>query len=724
MTLPIERARSRKPVTLLTMIGVLLLPAIIGGILVAALQNPTERLDSMTAAIVNLDDPVTIDGQYTPLGRQLAAGLVEGTDDIDSNLTWVISNEDDAAAGIADGDYQAVVTIPAEFSAAATSAGQTIAAGEGTPEQATIEVLTPEDGLVADDLITSQLASAAASTMGTMLTEATTESILVGFTTLGEQIGAAASGAGELASGTRTAAAGAAELPDGATQLADGAHELASGISQVGSGASALGDGASKLGDGAVLLGSGAARLGTGASDLATGLGDIAGGTRQAAAGTGELGAGLTNGAAKLEESGLVPDELFGAADGSQRATAGLKTGVDQLADGMNELLAACTGRETTDPVCVGLAEMSASMSDLQKAADLASQAAAGTSGGLVTFDEEATAAVSDDLREAGAGAAKIADALNQLAAGVDKSQAGASSLSSGANELTGGAVALSSGAHALADGAGEIATGTNALGTGATQLGDGATALSDGAAELATGLDTLASGTGELAGGLRTASEQLPSFDDAQSTSLATVIADPVAANGQSNTIFGPTAIPLLAAVVLWFGGLASFIVMRAHTARTLVSRRSSAGLALRAFVPAAAIGAAQGVLVALIVQIVAAYDATTWWAFAGTAVLAGIAFAAVNQALVAVFGGAGRWISALVGVVAIATGLISTVPGWLASIGAALPTAPAFTGLIAASGSAVAGLIAWGVLSLAVTTLAVALRRTTSAKTVLAGV
>ncbi len=66
----------------------------------------------MTAAIVNLDEPVTIDGQMTPLGRQLAAGLVEGSDDLDSNLTWVISNKDDAADGLADGSYQAVITIP------------------------------------------------------------------------------------------------------------------------------------------------------------------------------------------------------------------------------------------------------------------------------------------------------------------------------------------------------------------------------------------------------------------------------------------------------------------------------------------------------------------------------------------------------------------------------------------------------------------------------------
>ncbi|WP_136044489.1 YhgE/Pip domain-containing protein, partial [Microbacterium sp. K41] len=268
MTLPLERARSRKPITWLTILGVLLLPAAIGGILMAALYNPTERLESMTAAIVNLDEPVEIDGQVTPLGRQLASGLVEGSDDLDSNLTWVISNEEDAADGLADGSYQAVITIPEDFSAAATSGGQAVADGGGDAEQATIRVTTPDDGLVADDLITSQIANVAASTLGTMLSEATTENILVGFTTIGDQIGDAADGALQLATGARDAATGAAEIPDGATQLA-----------------------------------SGAAQLGTGASSLASGLDTIAGKTREAAAGAGQIGSGLTAGAAQLQAS-------------------------------------------------------------------------------------------------------------------------------------------------------------------------------------------------------------------------------------------------------------------------------------------------------------------------------------------------------------------------------------------------------------------------------------
>jgi len=660
MTLSIERARSRKPITWLTILGILLLPAAVGGILVAALQNPTERLDSMTAAIVNLDEPVTIDGQLTPLGRQLASGLVEGSDDLDSNLTWVISNEDDAKEGLADGTYQAVITIPEDFSAAATSAGTAISDGGGTAsddaKKATIQVTTPPDGLVADDLITGQIASVAASTMGSMLSEATMGNVLVGFTTLGDQIGDAADGAVKLATGARDAATGAAAIPDGANKLATGATGLS-----------------------------------TGASDLSTGLTTMAGSTRQLAGGASQLSGGLLAGATTLEQNTAGMTALVGGIQTAAGSAKTASTGSATLAGDLGTLAVDCAKPDSGVPtaICDRITAAAASAGDVATSAGTASAILNDpqTAGGVAALPSTFTSLVTS-MRDAGTGASSIAAGLNQLATdGLDKSAAGATQLSDGASQLSGGA-----------------------------------TQLADGAGELATGLDTLATGTGDLAGGLRTASDSLPSFTDGESKSLASVMADPVTTNAQANTIFGPTAIPLLAAVVLWFGGLASFIVMRAHTARTLTSRRSSASLALRAFAPAAAIGAGQGLLVSLIVQIVASYDAGTWWAFAGTAVLAGVAFAAANQALVAVFGGIGRWIGALVGVLAVATGLISTVPDWLASIGAALPTAPAFTGLISANGGAAAGLIVWGVLSLVVTTLAITLRRTTSAKTVLA--
>jgi len=679
MTLPIERARSRRPITWLTLLGVLLLPAVIGGILVAALQNPTERLDSMTAAVVNLDKPVTIDGQYTPLGRELAAGLVEGSDEFDSNVTWVISNEDDAAEGLGDGTYQAVVTIPKSFSADATSSGTALKDGESTAEQAKITVTTPPDGRVADDLITQQIASVAASTMGTMLSEATVGNVLVGFATIGDQIGEAADGAAKLADGAQDAADGAGKLPDGATQLATGAQGLS--------------DGALKLAGGLDTISSKAGEAGSGATQLAQ---------------------GLLSGAATLERDGLVPQQLLDAANGAKQATAGVQqaadgakqatAGVQQGVSGLDQQLAALVGQcdpASTPQLCEQLAVAAATANALVTPSSQAAQAAA---------------AASQYAGPAAQAAAGTADGLTQLSTAAPKQIAGQLRTAGTA------ATQLGSGLGQLADGVGQSATGARALGDGASQLGDGATALADGAGTLADGIDQLASGTGDLADGLQTASTSLPSFDDEQSTSLASVIADPVKAEGSSSNMFGPTAIPLLAAVVLWFGALASFIALRAVPGSTLTSRRSSIGMVLRGFWPSAALGAGQGILVALIVQIVASYDAATWWGFAGLAVLAGVAFAAVNQALVAVLGGVGRWVSALVGVVAVATGLISTIPSWLAGLGLAMPTAPALSGLIEPSGAAAAGLVVWGVLSLGAATLAVATRRTTSAKRVLA--
>ncbi|MFP1601354.1 YhgE/Pip domain-containing protein [Microbacterium sp. 2216-1] len=718
MTLPIERARSRRPITWLTIIGVLLLPAIIGGILVAALQNPTGRLDAMTAAVVNLDEPVTIDGQYTPLGRQLAAGLVEGSDEMDSNLTWVISNEDDAAEGLADGEYQAIVTIPKSFSADATSAGTALQSGDADAQQAEITVTTAPDGRVADGLITQQIASVAASTMGTMLSEATVGNVLVGFKTIGDQIGDAADGAAQLADGAHDAADGAAEIPDGAAQLADGAGGIASGAGELASGASQLAGGANELADGANQLSGGATSLGAGLDTIAGKIGEVGDGANA-------LGNGLLDGAAAVtapdsEVNQLVVTIQFVAdtANSAAASSADAAGRIGSVAQQLGDLAAQCDPDVSGTDFCTQLA---ATASDAGGAATAAQQAAteAGTVAGyMAPIAGEISGLpehLSQQLTDAGHAALALGDGVDQLAGGIGQS-------ADGARDLATGMAGVGTGASGLGEGATGIANGASQLGTGASQLGDGVTALGEGAGELATGLDSLASGTDDLADGLTTASTSLPSFSDEESTALSSVIADPVASSSDSDAMFGPTTIPLLASVVLWFGALASFIALRAVPGNALTSRRSSLDLVLRGFWPAAAIGAAQGVLVALVVQIVAEYDAATWWGFAGFAVLTGIAFAAVNQALVAVFGGIGRWVSALVGVLALATGVISTVPGWLAGLGAAMPTAPALTGLISPTGAATAGLIVWAVLSLGAAILAVSTRRTTSAKRVLA--
>lgn len=651
--LGIERSRSRRPVTWLTLVGVLLLPVLIGGVLVAALYNPVERLDSLTAAIVNEDEPVTIDDQMVPLGRQLTAGLVEGSDDLDSNLTWTISNADDAAAGLADGTYAAVITIPENFSAAATSTRP----GE-TPEQATIEVTTPPDSLIVDDAITAQVANAAASAMGTQLSSVYLENVLLGFTTLGDQLGTAADGATQLADGAQAAADGAAQLPGGITQLSDGASQLAGGATQ-----------------------------------LSGGLNQIAGGIGGAADGARQLAQSVDGGATALESSKVVPTQVLGLSTTASDSATQTAMDAGALAAALGKLSAECVPTVSTQETCDALAAAAGDAVALAGQATTSATDAGTAAYALNAFNATATKKFVSQFRT-------IAGSASALAAGLDQLQSATSQSATGATGLAGGA-------SQLASGAGEAATG--------------AQTLADGVAQLATGNE-------ELADGLATASDSLPSYTDEEATDLATVVADPVAAQGVGTSLFGASAIPLLATLALWFGGLATFIALQAVSRRALTSRAPSALLALRAYAPAAGLGALQGLLVAGVVQLAASYSWAEWSVFAVVCVVAGIAFAAVNQALVAVFGGAGRWVSAIIGVLAVASGVVSTVPGMLSSIAGLMPTAPAYHGMVSALtstdglGAALTGLAVWTLLGLGATVLAVVRRRSTSARAVLA--
>ena len=671
MTLPIERARTRRPVTWLTVIGALLLPVVIGAILVAAFYDPAERLDGVTAAIVNDDDPVTIDDQLVPLGRQLTAGLVEGSDELPSNLDWTITNDDDAASGLADGTYTAVVTIPSNFSAAATST-----TGDD-PERAVIEVTTAPDNLVVDDAITAQITSAAASVMGQELSEVYLENVFLGFTTLGDQ----------LAEGTSQYVDGIGELASGTQPLATGAAALAPGIDEIASGASALSAGGYEAADGIDELAGGAAALSTGASDLAGGLSSLADLTAQIP---------------------TIPQGVIDAADRVAANSGEIEQVVTGSAAALTALADQCRATGDTGQICTEIIVL----------ADDANAA-------LPTITE-----ILDDSDEIAAGLAQFQDAGPQLTAALEASAAGADEIAAGIGGVAGGATEAATGVRDIAGGTAALGTGAAEAATGAAQLADGmqqvaagAQAAADGGTELVSGSQQTADGAGELAAGLQSAVDEIPTYTDDEAQTLASVVADPVEADGIGTDLFGATAVPLLAALALWIGGLGTFVALQAVTARALTSRSTSALLAVRTLAPGAAIGAAQGLLVAGVVQVAASYEVGEWSVFAGMCVIAGVAFAAVNQALVAVFGGAGRWIAALVAVLTVAAGIVSTVPGWLGSLAAAMPTAPAYNGMVAALtgqgsvGAALVGLSVWAVLSVLATVIAVARHRSAPA-------
>ncbi|TDQ03379.1 MULTISPECIES: YhgE/Pip family protein [unclassified Leifsonia] len=598
----LERMRSDKRVTWLTIVGLMLVPITIGGLLVWALWNPTERLHDVKAAVVNLDQPVTVNGQTVPLGRQLSAGLLDSKND---NFTWVLTDKKDADKGIDSGEYVSVVTIPENFSKAATSTAG--AAADAT--QATIDVRTSPDSKLVDPAISQAVTTTATSVLNKQLTSTYIENVYVGFNTLGEQLGKAATGADQLAGGL--------------TQLASGTHQLADGAAQLSTGASSLADGISQLSDGT--------------SGLADGLNTLA-----------------SNGAA-----------VDGGAQQLAGTAATMSSSLTTATNGINAAVAHNCAPPADPAVGALCAQLSAQLKDL----NTAQAYGAGLASGTQTF----------------------AGQLGQYTGGVSQSASGAQQLASGASQS--------------ADGAQQFATGVKQL--------------SDGIPALASGADQSASGASSLASGLHTAVKQLPSYDSGERTSLAKVAAEPVTQKASGETAFGTASIPLFASVALWLGALATFLVLQALSRRALLTSRAAGRIALDGFLPAAALGVVQGVLVAAVLAPALAVDAGHWFGFAGLAAAAGIAFAAVNHGLVALLGGVGRFLSMLVVVVTLASGIVSTAPGFFDAALPWLPTAPAITALQGAiDGSADAwrglgGLLLWAAFGFALALIAVARRR-----------
>ncbi len=758
-----ERARATGRPGWLTVVGLVLIPLLIGGLLVWALWKPDERLDRIQAAVVNQDEPVTVDGQTVPLGRQLAAGLVTSSSDTAStgtstatpapaatgeaasvsghdsgtNFTWVITSADDAAAGLADGRYATVVTIPAGFSAAATSMG----ADPANAQQATIDIATSERSRPVDAAVAQAVTGTAVRVLSSQLTTTYLQNVFVGFDTLRSSLSQASDGASQLASGASGVSSGATSLSDGASSLASGLGELASGASSASSGASSLSSGVGKLASGASSLSSGASSLSSGVGQLASGASSLASGLDQLAAGASSAASQAQAGVPGAQQFAAGLDQLNAGVGGSgglgDQLTA-YKDGVATALTGLGQIAQVCAGNAGPAPYPDAATACQDLASRLQAQADAADQTT--LLGGATALDAAvntstdaahpslraslASLAAAGDTLASGvsssaAGLQQLAGAAQQSATGAHELASGAAQSASGASSLASGASSLASGAQQSATGASSLASGVSSLATGAQQSSDGASSLASGAGQLATGATDLDSGATSLADGLGTAADQVPSYSTEQADNLAQVVADPVTATGSgTTTLFGGGSVPFFLVVALWIGGLATFVVLGATAPRVVGSTRSSLRLALTSFVPGALVGVVQGLV--LTAAMAKALDLTPggWTAFAVIAALAGVAFAAVNQGLVAAFRGAGRFVAVVVAVVGLATAVVSTVPQLLDAVAGVLPVAPARAALQGVvTGDGVAGpvvlLVVWALVGIGLTTAAVARRR-----------
>ncbi|MEW9264609.1 YhgE/Pip domain-containing protein [Kineococcus endophyticus] len=706
----LELARFRRAtITKLAILAVVIVPLIYGGLYLWSNTDPVGRLENLQAVVVNSDVPATVTGvdgspRTVDAGKELVEQLTGP--DAAAGFHWRTATEEQAAQGLRDGDYAAVLRIPSGFSAALASTGG------ADPQQAKLSVTTDD----AENYILGQVTNTIATTIRTKVaTGATTnylENVYVAFSSIHDSLGKAADGAGQLADGARKADEGAGSLVVGLGDLDKGAAQLVDGTGQLRSGSAQLATGTAKVATGADGAATGAGQLATGLDQLRTATKDLPAQTAQRSAGASQVATG----------AGRVADGADAVAGAANRVLPALQQ-AQQLSPLVDQLLAQARQLSAASPDDANLAATVRSLEQAQQAL------ADGSVAGIGQQVQQQVGALATGARQLSDGASAVSTGAGKLAAAAPALQQGVAKAADGADALATGTRQLATGAHSTADGASALSTGAARVDDGATALLNGTSKAKDGAGQLADGTQQLADGAGSLQSQLAQGQGKVPVYTGDAATDRAGVVAAPVAADRVKEHAvprYSDGLAPLFVPVALWVGGMVTYMVLRAVSPRALASTASSYRAAVAGWVPGALLGVAQAVVLWLVLLLAVGIASPNPVATVAFAALVAVVFTAIHQCLNALLGGVGRLVALVLLVLQLTsaggTYPVGTSPTFFEALHPFLPMSYAADGLRHLVTGAAAGpvlldagvLAAFGVLALSVTVLACHRRRT----------
>lgn len=750
------------------LLALAIIPSLYSGLLTGANMDPTGNLDTVPAAVVNLDEPAESQGEAIHLGEDLTEELVHPDGDSD-NLDWRPLGVAEARTALEAGDVMAVLTIPEHFSAHAAG----LSTGEAEDAaQSTLRMQTNDGANIIMGTIARTIGETASSTVAEGIGEEYVKNVLLGFTEVHHGMQEAADGAGQVAEGSQDAESGAGDLVVGIDQLADGsvtldhgAQQLAEGAAAANAGSQDLARGASSVDDGAQQLSTGLGQMRSQTESLPSQTQTLADGAGKVAAGVGQLDQGVTaledtagtlSGGAGQFASGL--DEAVAGALQLRDSASAVVTGVQQvqgdagtlqerianlraagdsmtdeqrqaalaeLADGAAQVTAgaeqAAAGASTVNEGLGGIVGDSSSGTGLTGLRDRVDEIASAASTGAATVSEVADKihTLSDGAGQVAAGAQTLADSSGTLTDGISTAATGAQTLADGTSQLSDGAGQLAAQMPALASGAQELAAGSS-------ELSSGLATADDGSRELASGLGELSDGSGQLFASLRDGTADVPSYTDEDASTLGAVAALPVSADLERThevPSYGYGLAPYFMALALWVGALGYFL-MRPPVREAMITEGKPLW---RVMLRSAALPALMGVVQSLVMVSVLVFGLhmapANAWGLAGFAVLTSVTFMAINQGLVALLGPPGRFFALMLIVLQLSaaggTYPVQTAPAFFQAIHPWLPMTYAvesFRSLIAGGsigvGHGITVMLIWMVVAVAMLAVAVTLK------------
>lgn len=260
---------------IVVMIAIILIPTIYTAIFVGAMWDPYGRVEHLPVAVVNEDVPVTYKEKELSVGKDLVENLKEN-----NSLDFNFVDADTAAAGLANGTYYMVLTIPENFSENATTLTE-----DNAKKMRLYYETNPGQNYIA-----SKMSETAVSKIQTNIREKITaqytETVFEQLETIGDGFAEAADGAlqitdgtdqlldgnGQLQNGLETLKDGTLTLKDGSTGLEKGISAYTQGVGTLKEGAETLADKSSDLNGGVTSVSDGVASLKSGSGAILTGM--------------------------------------------------------------------------------------------------------------------------------------------------------------------------------------------------------------------------------------------------------------------------------------------------------------------------------------------------------------------------------------------------------------------------------------------------------------------
>ena len=250
-----------------TVIVAMCLPILYASIFLKSIWDPYGRINHLPVAVVNLDQPTTLEGNKVDVGDKLVKEL-KSNDDLD----WHFVSAKKAQEGLKDRKYYMIVKIPKNFSENAASVL------DADPEKMDLTYETNGGLNFLGEVISENAMTQLKAQVSESVTKSYADVIIKMVKTVGDGMEQAADGATKLADGSKQVADGIAtvqskvpELSSGVKQLDDGGKQLADGVKQYTDGAGQAAKGSDQLAAGMTQLSSNVPTLLAGGKQLADG---------------------------------------------------------------------------------------------------------------------------------------------------------------------------------------------------------------------------------------------------------------------------------------------------------------------------------------------------------------------------------------------------------------------------------------------------------------------